>query len=256
MSIARFTTQLDADDPFGTVTQPTSAPGPKVQITELLKVFAPLLALVLAWSQTDRARFWGILSLGALITLIGIYRPLFAMLRRLAQRRHNERVAREYRQEFRRIAREAGNFVDSNISRPDTLAAILNQVNRRLSSPHNVLLVALSRVPQTQIFMDRWCCFNIWIQKDKLNAEQFHVAVDELTGILRSHNSYCATPIFHTFASEYRELLMDNEKSEFNAFQQSYRAYLERLAEFVSRLNDDFRGLPELSAVMALLEPL
>jgi hypothetical protein len=64
------------------------------------------------------------------------------------------------------------------------------------------------------------------------------------------------TPIFHTFASEYREILEDNERSQFNAFQQSYLAYLERFADFVTRLNDEFRGLPELHTAMALPKPL
>jgi hypothetical protein len=254
MAIARLANQFDSEIlGIGTLPQPE----PKVRITELISLLTPIVSLVLARGQTDRVRFWGIVGAGILIALIGTYRPVSAVLRRFARRRHDSAVARNYGQEFRRFTREAGNFLDSNISRADSLSAILNQISQRLSSqPQNSLLLALSRIPNTEIFRDRWYSFNARIQADKLAAKQFHAAVDELIAILRSHNSYCATPIFHTFANEYREILMNNEKSLLNAFQQSYRAYLERFAGFIDRLNDDFRELPELSAMIALPKPL
>jgi hypothetical protein len=253
MAIARSASGFDVERSLPYVAQPA----PKSQIWDMLRVFAAFATMFLARGQTDRARFWGIFGVGALIALIALYRPAFAALQRIWRRLHDNRVVRKRQQEFRRITREAGSFMDSNISSSDTLAALLNQVNQRLSGQsQNALVIAIGRIPQTQIFMDRWYCFNTRIQNDKLSAVQFHTAVDELVAILRCHTNYCAMPIFHTFASEYRELLTDSEKSQFNAFQQSYRAYLERLAEFVNRLNDDFRKLPELSATIALPKPL
>jgi len=252
MAIARFASRFE-EYPLVTVTRQPE-PAPKIKITELLSIFTPLATLVLARGQVG-TRFWGIVGVGVLVAFIGTYRPLFVGAQRLRQRLHDNGVAHKHQPELRRVAREAGSFLDNNISKTDTLAAMLNQVSQR-QGPQNSLIIALSRIPSTEIFRDRWHSFNTRIQRDNLSAEQFHEAVDELTAILRSHNSYCVTHIFYTFASEYREILTDNEKSQFNAFQQSYRAYLERFAAFVERLNDDFRGLAELSAVMALPKPL
>jgi hypothetical protein len=253
MAISRFASRFD-ESPFATGTL-QAEPAPKMKITELISSLTALVSLLLAHGQVDRTRFWGIIGAGVLIGFVGAYRPLFAAVRRLRTRLHDNGVVHRHQPEFRRVAREAGTFLDTNRSRTDTLAAILNQVSQR-QGQQNSLVIALSQIPNSEIFRDRWHSFNVRIQHDKLSAEQFHYAVDELTAILRSHNSYCVTPIFYTFANEYREILADNEKSQFNAFQQSYRAYLERFAEFVGRLNDDFYGLPELSAVMALPKPL
>ncbi|HEY3038067.1 MAG TPA: hypothetical protein VGJ66_04980 [Pyrinomonadaceae bacterium] len=178
-------------------------------------------------------------------------------IRGLLDKLHDNGVARKHRQEFRRISREAGSFLDSNISRSDALQSLLFQVSQRQTGqPNNPLVIALSRIPRAELFHDRWHFINARIQHDKLTAEQFHATVDEFTSLLRSYNSHCALPIFQTFASEYREILMANEKSGFNGFQQSFSAYVTRFAEFVERLNDEFRSLPELSAIMGLPKPL
>jgi hypothetical protein len=224
MATPRLTSQLDAGYPLLVAPQPEAAP--RIKITELITALTGLVSVILARGQTDKARFWAIISAGVAITLVGVYRPLFATIRALVQRRHDDRVVRLHLQEFRRITREAGKFIHSDIARTDTLGGMLHGVQSRLSTqPQHSLFTMLARIPDANIFLDRWLCFNKRVQNDNFSAGQFHAALEELTGILRSHNTYCMTPIFHTFASEYREILMDNERSQFNAFQQSYRAY-------------------------------
>ena len=255
MATPRLTSQLDAGYRQFAGSQPEAAP--KIKITELITALTGLVSVILARGQTERARFWAIIAVGFAIALVGIYRPLIAYIRQLAQWRHDDRVVRKHMPEFRRMTREAGRFIHSDIARPDTLGGILHEVQSRLSSqPHHALLTRLTGIPNQNIFIDRWLCFNRRVQKDRFSVEQFHVAMEELTGILQSHTNYCMTPIFHTFASEYREILTDNERSQFNAFQQSYRAYLERFSDFAKRLDDEFRGLPQLETAMALPKPL
>jgi hypothetical protein len=257
MAIARSANRFDAEQSLLIGTPYGSQPAPKSQIWEILRVFSAFATMYLARGQTDRLRFWGIFGVGALILAAGYYHQVFAAWQKFALRRHDKGVARKYGQEFRRITLDAAQFVDPDPAYNDTLAAALNNVRQRLSSqPNNPLFMALNRIPPMQIFMDRWCTFNIRIQRDRLSTEQFHSAVDELIGVVRSHTNYCTIPIFHTFANEYREVLTESEKSHFNAVQQSYCAYLERMANFVNRLNDDFHGLPELSAKMAFPKPL
>lgn len=255
MATQRFASNFDTGYPFLAVPQPEAPP--RIKITELITTLTGLLSVILARGQADRTRFWGIIGAGVAIALVGVYRPLFVYLSGLAQGWHDLRVVRKHLQEFRRISREAGKFIHSDIARYDTLGGMLHGVQSRLSNqPQHSLFTMLAKVPDPNIFIDRWLCFNKRAQKDNFSAGQFHAALEELTGILRSHNTYCMSPIFHTFASEYREILTDNERSQFNAFQQSYRAYLERFTEFVTRLNDEFRGFPELHTAMALPKPL
>ena len=134
MAIARSASRFDADQSLLISAPYVSQPAPKSQIWEMLRVFAAFLTIVLARGQTDRARFWGILGVGALMLVLGLYHPVFATLQRFAVRRHDKGIARKYGQEFRRIARDAGQFVNPDPSYSDTLAAALNNVSQRLSS--------------------------------------------------------------------------------------------------------------------------
>jgi hypothetical protein len=256
MATPRLGSRFGSEYPLVMGTQPAQS-APKSPVWDVLRVFGVFATMYLARGQTDRTRFWAIVAVAVLILLVGYYRLVFAAWQWFALRRHDRGVALKYGQEFRRLTLDAGHFVTPDPAYNDTLAAALGNVNQRLSSqPNNPLFMTLARIPQMQIFMDRWGTFNARIQRDSLTTEQFHFAVDELIGILRTYNSYCLNPIFHTFANEYREVLMESEKSHFNAVQQSYCAYVERVYNFVNRLNDDFHGLPELSAVMALPRPL
>jgi hypothetical protein len=255
MPIARFASRFDFDSPHQMIGQPEVSS--KTRLTELLSLLIALVSLVVARGQTERSRFWGLLGAGLVIALIGIYRPLLSEIRSLRTKAHNNGVVQKHRQEFRRISREAGTLLDTSSSRSDSLTSLLQQVSQRQQGQsNNLLVVALSRVPSAALFHDRWYFINERIQHDNLTAEQFRATVDEFTSLLRSYNSYCAIPIFHTFANEYREVLTDNEKSGFSGFQQRFSAYVTRFTEFVERLNDEFHSLPELSAVMGLPKPL
>jgi hypothetical protein len=159
--------ELESEYPLLGASQPDGPP--KIKLTELITALTGLVSVILARGQTDRVRFWGIIAVGLAIALVGVYRPLFAVVRALVQRRHNDRATHKHMPEFRRFAREAGRFLNSDIARNDALGGILHGVQSRLSGqPHHTLFTVLTRIPQLDIFLDRWICFNKRIQKDNL----------------------------------------------------------------------------------------
>src|SRR6202040_1921399 len=105
--------------------------------------------------------------------------PALSGIRSLLNKLNDSGVAQKYRQEFRRISREAGNVLDASSSRTDTLQSLLLQVSQRQTGQsNNPLVVALSRIPSAGLFHDRWHFINLRIQHDTLTAEQFHAAID------------------------------------------------------------------------------
>lgn len=237
---------------FGEFQPNEQTPKPdKSWVISVAGIAVSLASVILAQFQRQQARFWAVIGVGALAALVGFYRSLITGVRALLRKAHNAKVVRKNRKELRRLSREAGVFLDTSVSRLDTLQGILQEVSQR----HTELVLA-SRTPNAGIFHEHWYYLDARIRADRLSASRFHDAAEELLSLLRSYTTFSVLPVFHMFAAEFREVLSDGEKSRMNGFQQQYVNFLRAYISFLGRLNDEFEGMPEFQTGMAKPEPL
>lgn len=193
-----------------------------------------------------------LLVLFAAAALLVVFSPrLRAWIKSKRDAAHDRRVTATNIKRLRQVSREAGEFFDTSTSRSDFLPGIVQEVSVRNAASIDALHIA-----PFGIFQEQWSFLNHRIQHEELDADGFHNAANELTSLLRSYNSYCVMPVFHTFAAEIRETLTANEKSKLNGFQNRYVAFLTGYSKFIEQMADDFRTLPKLYASMAHPNPL
>lgn len=228
-----------------------TATSDKSWLISILGLAVSLLSLILAQFQKQQARFWGVIGVGTVTALVGVYQPLTNLIRKLLRTVHNCRVVRKNKKEFCRLSRQAGIFLDTGYSRNDVLAGIPHDISLRHSE-----LVLASKIPHPGIFHDHWNYLHGRICAGHLSPRGFHDSAEELFSLLRSYTTFSVLPLFHLFAAEYRESLNDNDKSKMNAFQQQYISFLGTYAAFLSRLNDEFQGMSEFHTAMAKPQPL
>jgi hypothetical protein len=223
----------------------------KSWLISVIGIAVSLISVILAHFQRQQSRFWGVISVGALTALVGLYRPLSIRVRKLTLSAHNAKAVRRNRKELCRLSRQAGVFLDTSFSRNDILPGILQDISQR----HPELVVA-SRIPNPGIFHEHWHYLDARIRANGLGANGFHDDAEELLSLLRSYTTFSVLPVFRMFAAEYREALSDSEKSKMNAFQQQYITFLGTYSGFLNRLNDEFHSMPEFHSEMAKPEPL
>ena len=223
----------------------------KSWLIAVVGLLVTLISVILAQFQKQQTRYWALMGVGALTILVGLYRPLFAGVRALWHKAQNARVVRRNKRELRRFSKEAGVYFDVSISRNDTLQGLLHEVGQRQAS-----FVLAAKIPPAEIFHTHWHYLNTQICENHFTANGFHDAAEELLSLLRSYTTFSVLPVFHMFAAEFREILTDNEKSRMNAFQQQYVNFLGTYINFLTRLNDEFDGMPEFQTEMAKPAPL
>jgi len=167
---------------------------------------------------------------------------------------HDRAVARRGVKPLRSFCREFSIYFDASTSRSDTLAGILSEVARR-STQGTQLNVAL-RTPPVELFHSHMHWLNLRIAKEKLSARELHEIVNEFTGLVASYASFCVYPVFRIFASELREALTANEKSQLNGFQGRFVVSVTGYQKFLKNLNEEFRLLSELPIGIMLPDPL
>jgi len=111
----------------------------------------------------------------------------------------------------------------------------LHEVGQR-----NPAFIAPVKIPPPDGFSQQWYFLNRRIQQGQTTTEAFRDAIEEFQSILLSYSGQCVNPVFHLYASQFREFLTDNEKSRFNSFQQQYVIFLGNYVRFVERLNHEF----------------
>ena len=222
----------------------------KSWLVAVLSLVIAATSLVLSAFQQETKRFWGMLGVCALMILVGFYRLLISGVRALFRRAHNAGVLRKNMQELRRFSGEAGVFLNGAL-RNDTLQAILLELGQRQPA-----FVISTKVPAVAIFHGHWYYLDARLHGDDFTPVTFHDAADELLSIVRSYTTFCVLPVFHMFASEFREVLTANEKSKLNAFQQQFVNFVNSYVKFLTRLNDEFLELPEFQTGIAYPPPL
>lgn len=248
--VDRFASRFGQD---GLVRLPDQKPSTdKSGLIAVVSLLVTCVSVILAqFQRQQQARFWALLGVGALTLLIGLYRPLISGVRALWRNRLNASVVNKNRPELRRLSREAGVFFDTSISRNDTLQGILQELGQRQSN-----LILGSRIPNAGIFHEHWLYLDTRIRGNRSSVAGFHDDAEELFSLVRSYTTFSVLPAFDVFASEFREVLTDNEKSKMNAFQQQYVNFLGSYIAFLNRLNEEFRGLPEFKTGIAKPSPL
>lgn len=221
------------------------------KLVPLVALLVALLSVILAQFQKQQVRFWGVLGVGVLTLLIGLYRPLIWGICALWRKRINANVVRRNMSEFRRLSGEAALFLEPDPNRTDTLQSVLYELIQRHSN-----IALLSKIPNAAIFHDHWFYLNARICEKRLSTAGFHNASRELFSLVNSYNYFSVIPVFAVFASEFREILTADEKSKMNAFQQQYVGFLGSYITFHKRLNEEFHGLPTLQTYFRKPAPL
>jgi len=232
---------------FGESEPPPAAKPPLHEVLSRL-ILPALFAVAAILGRAYHAVLFTFLGLA----LLGIYyEQLAAMVRHWRVWRHDRRVAKQGLKELRSFSRDLGEFFERSTSRTDMLPGIVNELRSR----HPELTSALC-VPSPDIFHSQWEFLNKRIQEEDFSPGQFHDAAKELWSVLAIYSSHCVYPVFRSFASEIREVLTANEKSQLNAFQQKFVHGLTGYIAYLKKLNDDFRSLPELPIGIAFPYPL
>lgn len=186
-----------------------------------------------------------------LALIVTYYRRLAAFIRARRDKVHDGRIVAENLKQLRQLSREAGDYFDVSTSRTDSIPGIMQELGIRNHQAANAI-----HLPHLGIFQEHWKFLNHRIQNEKMNADDFHNAANELTSLVHLYNSYYVYPLFYTYAAELREVLSANEKSKLNAFQQKYVAFLTAYTKYITRVGEDFRTLPKLHAGMPFPNPL
>jgi hypothetical protein len=222
----------------------------------LFDIFAKLLlpivlALVAVYRRESTA---ALLGFAAVALLASFYRHIVEVVKHCANHLHDRTVARKAIKSFRSFCREFSFYFDASTSRSDTLAGILSEFARR-NPQGNQLNVAL-RIPPVELFHSHMHWLNVRISKERLSASELHELINEFTNLVGSYASFCVYPVFRIFASELREALMPNERSQLNGFQGRFVVSVTGYQKFLKDLNDEFRLLSELPIGIMLPDPL
>lgn len=183
--------------------------------------------------------------------LVIFYHPMAERVKSRLDSAHDREVARNNIKQLRKFSKEAGDFFDPSTSRSDSVPGVLQELTNRNNAAGNAI-----RIAPFIIFQEHWKFLHDRVEHDDLNPTAFHHAARELTSLLQAYNSYCVYPIFYLFAAELREVLLPNEKSKLNAFQQRYVAFADAYSKYIIQVGEEFRTLPRLNAGMALPAPL
>jgi hypothetical protein len=213
------------------------------------KVLLPIAVVIAGYF--GRSHAYLLVAFVAVALLVTFSRLLIAGLARQRDALIDRRLSRIAVKSLRRFSREAAFFFETNISRSDSLAAILQEVSNR-----NIAVGTELRIAPIDIFKQQWHFLDWRIQHGPVDAKGVHDAINELTSLLQSYNTYCIRPIFSTYASELREALLPHERSKLNAFQQQYVAFVGAFSKFVVEVGEEFRRLPQLYASFSLPAPL
>ncbi len=204
---------------------------------EIIKTLTPILLVVFGYlGKMSRPFSYGF----ACLAVLGIYYdPLTKALRWVRMTLHNRAVARGNIKQLRHLSEELTTFLDITINRSDGLQAIVNAISQR-----SVDLTRNVRLPVADIFHYQGYYLNKRIH-EHLSVKHFHDAVTEFYGLVSGYNSFAVSPVFQTLAHEH--LLNAHEKSQLNAFQQRWVAFIADYQKFAKELNREFRSRASVS---------
>lgn len=186
-----------------------------------------------------------------LALIVTYYRALAAFIRRQRDKAHDRTLINDNLKQLRQLSKDAGDYFDISTSRSDSIPGIMQELGMRNHAAANAI-----HLPHLGIFQEHWKFLNHRIQNEHLNPDDFHNAANELTSLVQCYNSYYVYQLFNTYAAELREVLMPNEKSKLNAFQQKYVAFLTAYTKYITHVGEEFRTLPKLHAGMPFPNPL
>jgi hypothetical protein len=214
---------------------------------EIIKTLTPT-ALVVAgfWSHSHAVLF----SLAGLSVVGVFYDHIKDVAISIRDKSRNKDVVKRNLKQFRAFSEELGPFLNHETNRSDTFAGIANKINGKY--PQIQYRVP---IPPVEVFHNNWYFLNVRIQRDDFTPEQFHGAVRELWNVLSGWSLYCVYRSYEAFAQN--SSVIDSEsKSQFNAFQQNWTAFISDWLKFIKQLNKDLTGVEPLPLGVTMPLPL
>jgi hypothetical protein len=234
------------DSQSGFYAAPNETPK-KTPFYEIIKTLTPTLLIIFGYlGKMSRPIFYGF----AFLAVIGIYYdPISKRLGAMRDRFHNRTVVNNHIKQLRLLAEELATFLDISVNRNDRLQAIVDSINQR-----NFELTKNLRLPAPDIFHAQGYYLGMRIHYEHLNVRQFHAVFTEFYALISGYSSYAVCPVFRTLAQE--NLLNAYEKSQLNAFQQRWNAYIADYVKFAKQLNRDLHSVPAFSIGIGVPLPI
>lgn len=214
---------------------------------EIIKTLTPT-ALVVAgfWSHSHAILF----SLAGLSVVGVFYDHIKDAVIFVKDKSHHKSVVKRNLKQFRTFSEELGPFLNTELNRSDTFASISNTINQK----HPQLQYRFP-IPPVEVFYNNWYFLNIRIQRDDFTPEQFHGAVRELWNVLSGWSLYCVYRSYEVFAQN-SSVIDSQYKSQFNAFQQNWTAFITGWLKFIKQLNKELTGFEPLPLSVNMPLPL
>ncbi len=203
-------------------------------LTKLILPALSLVASIVALLRDQRLLAW-LLGAAFMVSLaMSFYPVIIPKIKRVRNRRRDDRRAREAVPTFLKLQRRFEYFVGYPSHHTDTLHEILlsDLCNR------NVAALDLVHLLPAHIFTD--LCYGI---EHRMGREV--ATLDDLLDVIREVNmmvgwfcGYCTQPVFDRFPPELRSLLTDKARSSLEAFRERFVNFIDDYAEFLKDFDE------------------
>lgn len=223
-------------------------PAKKTPTIEIIKALTPTsLAVAAVVSNAHHAVLYSLAGLSAAGVFYDHVKD--AVLAR-KDKSHNKNVVKRNLKQFRTFSEELGPFLNTELTRSDTFAGIANAIKQK----HPQIQYRFP-IPPVEVFYNNWYFLNSRIQRDDFTPEQFHGAVKELWNVLSGWSLYCVYRSYEVFAQN-SSVIDSQYKSQFNAFQQNWTAFITGWLKFIKQLNKELTGFEPLPLGVNMPLPL
>jgi hypothetical protein len=197
----------------------------------LTRLVLPIVLVIVAQLQQQRARFWGLLSFAALSLAVGFGSSLKAQIRGWKSRRRDEQIAKRAFADLRRFLRQFGEFVDVPTAREDTLHRVCQN---DLSGGRGDVSAKLGIAPSEPF---KQHCHYL---KSRVERQSLVDGALECNSLVGSYTVYCVLPVFERFPQELRPLLTEGARSSLEAFRQRFDRFLHDYSEYLKSVDESF----------------
>ena len=203
-------------------------------LTKLILPALSLLASTVALLRAQRVLAWALMALFLVSLAMSFYPSIASKIKRVRNRRGDDRRATEALPTFLKLLRRFEYFVGYPTPNNDTLHEILlNDLCNRNQSPFELL-----HLLPIHIFTD--LCYGIEHRMDREVAtlEDLSEVIGEVDLMVSWFCRYCAEPVFSTFPQELRSLLTDRARSSLEAFRERFVNFIDDYSEFLKDFDE------------------
>jgi hypothetical protein len=198
------------------------------------KLVLPVVLVLIANVQEQRARFWVLVGFALFSFVVSFYPLAASWARTRIQRRRDERIARRAFPELRRFVEQFGEFVSTQ--RGDTIHYVAQSEVCGGNSDRFKKLA----MPNINLFHSFWANLSERAADQKPTSTNFKATNSELSSLVSSYNNYCICPVFEMLPQEFRSQLSDRSKSSLEACRERFVGFLNDYSKYLKHFDESF----------------